>query len=272
MHRKPFRPARSTTRRAPRSSSTLAGVPEQGTETVLLVLGQAIELRDPTTAGHCERLALHSLALGLAMGLSRGELLSLYRGGFLHDIGKVGIPDAILFKPSALSEEEWDTMRQHPLIGEEICRRMRTLEPVLPIIRSHHERWDGGGYPDGLRKSEIPLLARVLQFADIYDALTTSRPYKRPFTPTEALAIMEEETSRGWRDPELMSLFLRMHRGVLAALEDCPPGSGDLLPMEESLARLERRLAADSAMRAQPLRTVPGGRSMVRDPLRVTAG
>lgn len=220
--------------------------PPDETEAVLLALGQAIEARDGCTAGHCERLAFHSLALGVAMGLSRQELLALYRGGFLHDIGKVAIKDSILLKPSALTEEEWVAMRKHPLIGERICRRLSSLAPVLPIVRSHHERWDGSGYPDGLRGSRIPLLARVLQLADIYDALTTVRPYKRAFTPREALAIMEEETARGWRDPELMQLFLGLHRKTMTVLDEFTAVEGDLASMEASLRQLQRNLAQDA--------------------------
>jgi putative two-component system response regulator len=224
-----------------------AGPPAEENEAVLLALGKAIEARDNTTGDHCERLAFHSLALGVAMGLSRRELLALYRGGYLHDVGKVGMPDSILLKPTELSEEEWTVMRRHPLIGEQICRRLETLAPVLPIIRSHHERWDGSGYPDGLRGSRIPLLARVLQMADIYDALTTVRPYKRAYTPREALAIMEEETARGWRDPELMELFVGLHRKMISAVEEFAAAAGDLASMEESLRQLQRRLARDAA-------------------------
>ncbi len=133
--------------------------------------------------------------------------MALYRGGFLHDIGKVGIPDSILFKRGLLSDAEWEIMRLHTVRGVEICRPMKTLAPVLPIIRSHHERWDGSGYPDGLRGEKIPLLARVLQVADIYDALTTARPYKPALSHQEAVEIMLDEARRGWRDPELVSLF-----------------------------------------------------------------
>jgi putative two-component system response regulator len=233
-----------------RPAAALAHGDAEGT---LMAMAQAIELRDPTTGGHCERLAFHGVALGMAMGLSRGELVSLYRGGFLHDIGKVAMPDAILFKPSALDEEEWNTMRQHPLLGEEICRGLKALEPVLPIIRSHHERWDGTGYPDGLKGNAIPLLARVLQFADIYDALTAPRPYKRAYSPQIALEIMEEETARGWRDPDLMELYLRLHRKVLAAMEECPAPGGELASMEESLRRLEHHLAEDAGAGRKPM-------------------
>jgi len=111
-------------------------------------------------------------------------------------------------------------MRTHATRGEEICRPMRSLATVLPIIRHHHERWDGSGYPDGLRGGQIPLLARVLQIADIHDALTSPRPYKPTFTDHDALRIIEEETQRGWRDPELVRLFLRLHKDVISRRKD----------------------------------------------------
>src|SRR6202046_3463501 len=176
-------------------------------ETILFALAQSVEQRDKYTGLHCERLAAYSIALGQALGLPKPDQLALYRGGFLHDIGKIGIPDVILFKRGLLSDDEWQTMRQHTLRGEEIRRPMTPLPPLLPIIRSHHERWDGSGYPDGLRGEDIPLLARILQVADIYDALTTARPYKPAFSHHHALEMMMEEARRGWRDPELVPLF-----------------------------------------------------------------
>jgi putative two-component system response regulator len=176
-------------------------------ESILFALARAVEQRDKATAGHCERLAATSLMLGTALGLARPQLLALHRGGFLHDIGKVAIPDSILFKPGPLDEAEWAVMRTHTIKGEEICRHTRSLSAVLPIIRSHHERWDGSGYPDSLRGEEIPLLARILQVADVFDALTSTRPYKRAFAPTEALAVLDAETRRGWRDPRLVALL-----------------------------------------------------------------
>jgi putative two-component system response regulator len=179
-------------------------------ETILFALAQAIEYRDRATSGHCERLAALSMMLGTAMGLPRPQILSLRRGGYLHDIGKIAIPDAILFKRGPLTEEEWAVMRTHTVRGEEICRSARTLAPVLPIIRNHHERWDGSGYPDGLAGESIPLLARILQIADIYDALTSERPYKPAFPPAEALAILEREAERGWRDPGLTALLKKL--------------------------------------------------------------
>src|SRR5258706_12430313 len=136
------------------------------------------------------------------------DLTELFRAGYLHDIRKISIPDAILFKQGLLTPEEWDVMRSHPIKGEDICRAMKSLRPVLPIIRNHHERWDGSGYPDGLAGEDIPLTARILQVADIYDALITERPYKPALSTQEAFAVMEEEVRRGWRDPELVELFI----------------------------------------------------------------
>lgn len=176
-------------------------------ETVLFSLAQSVEERDPALGQHCHRLALMAAAMGVALGLSGNDILSLQRGAYLHDIGKVAIPDHILFKAGPLTDEEWEIMKSHAERGERICSSMRSLAPVLPIIRHHHEKWDGTGYPDGLKREEIPLLARILQLADIYDALTTSRPYKRTLTSDEALQIMREEAARGWRDPELVERF-----------------------------------------------------------------
>jgi response regulator RpfG family c-di-GMP phosphodiesterase len=215
-------------------------------ECILLALAQAVEQRDSLTAGHCERMALISVSIGIAMRLSRVELLALYRGGFLHDIGKVGMPDSILFKPGKLSPEEWVIMRSHTVRGEEICRPMQSLAPVLPIIRHHHERWDGSGYPDGLAGQDIPLLARVLQMADIYDALTSTRPYKKAYTPAEAMRVIEAETERGWRDRELTDLFLRMHPDVIAKLADYNgEADSNLRKMRMSMRNLQRFLDAE---------------------------
>jgi putative two-component system response regulator len=210
-------------------------------ETILFALAQAVEKRDKYTGDHCERLARYSVMLGSAMGLARWELVALHRGGFLHDIGKVSVPDAILFKKGSLTEEEWIVMRGHTVKGEEICRPMKTLAPVLPIIRNHHERWDGSGYPDGLKGEEIPLTARILQIADIFDALTTARPYKPAFSREEALSTLEAEVARGWRDPELVSLFQECVQKLQHDEEPESPWASDLAQqlenMRQSLAR-----------------------------------
>ena len=176
-------------------------------ETVLFSLAQSVEERDRDLGQHCQRLALMGAAIGLALDLPPSDILTLQRGGYLHDVGKVAIPDHILFKPGPLTPEEWEIMKTHAERGERICSSMRSLAPVLPIIRHHHERWDGTGYPDGLKGEKIPLLARILQLADIYDALTTARPYKRALSPDEALSVLREEVAKGWRDPKLVETF-----------------------------------------------------------------
>ncbi len=194
--------------------------PFSETEGVLSTLARMVEQRDRHTAGHCERLAISGVALGVAMRLDSASLLSLYMGGYLHDVGKVGIPDSVLFKPGKLTGEEWEIMRAHPVRGEEICRPLKSLRGVLPLIRHHHERWDGTGYPDGLRGSQIPLLARVVQVVDIYDALTNPRPYKQAYSSARALEVLQEETDRGWRDKEITALFIRIHKRMLGKIAD----------------------------------------------------
>jgi putative two-component system response regulator len=174
---------------------------------VLFSIARAVESRDPNTGDHCERLVLQGKAFGEFLNLSRNEVRDLMWGGYLHDIGKVGIPDAVLLKTGKLTPEDWELMRQHVLIGEKICQPLRTMQGVIPIIRHHHERWDGSGYPDGLVGDEIPYLAQVFQIIDIFDALTHSRPYKIAFSFEEALKIMHAETAKGWRNPNLMQLF-----------------------------------------------------------------
>jgi putative two-component system response regulator len=179
-------------------------------ESILFAMARIVDTRDSDTGDHCERLAELSVLIGSEMGLPAGDLNALRQGGYLHDIGKVATPDAILFKRGPLNNDEWAIMRQHTTVGESICRPMRSLRPVLPIIRHHHERWDGSGYPDGLCGEQIPLLARILQVADIYDAITSRRSYKPALGPDEALDIMRQEVDRGWRDPALFGLFLNI--------------------------------------------------------------
>jgi len=176
-------------------------------EAVLYSLARGVEARDPALEGHCERLAHYTVAMGEALGLDPEALEALRRGALLHDIGKIGIPDAILLKPGALTEDEWEVMRQHPVIGERICLPLKSLAMVLPIIRHHHERRDGSGYPDGLQGQSIPVTARVLQTVDIYDALTTDRPYRKALRPAEAFEMLRAEVHRGWWDRELVDEF-----------------------------------------------------------------
>jgi len=179
-------------------------------ESVLMALARSIEGKDPYTEGHCERLSDYSTRLGQRLGLPPEEITALRRAGAVHDVGKVAVPDAILLKPGRLTEDEWKIMREHPLVGERICQPLKSFRLVLPIIRHHHEKRDGSGYPDGLKGDQIPLTARVLQIIDVYDALTTERPYKRALPLAEALAIMDQEVKKGWWDQNLFAEFRRM--------------------------------------------------------------
>src|SRR5271165_4889952 len=179
-------------------------------ESVLCTLGRSVESRDPYTDGHCERLAENASNLGRHLGLNEESIVALRRGGYLHDLGKIAVPDDILKKGTNLTDEEWAIMKQHPLTGENICRPLKSLRLVLPIIRNHHEHSDGSGYPDGLRKAEIPLLPRVLQVVDVYDALRTARPYKPALGHEQAAQTMREEARQGLWDAELVNEFFSM--------------------------------------------------------------
>ena len=179
-------------------------------ESVLCTLGLSVEGRDPYTEGHCERLAENASNLGRYLGLEEESIVALRRGGFLHDQGKIAVPDDILKKGTNLTPEEWQIMRRHPLTGENICRPLKSLRLVLPIIRSHHEHSDGSGYPDGLTKNDIPLLPRILQVVDVYDALRTARPYKPAQNHEQAAHTMHEEARGGLWDEELVREFLSL--------------------------------------------------------------
>lgn len=189
-------------------------------EQVLFSIARAVESRDPNTGDHCERLVAMGKAFGEYIQLPRVDIRNLMWGGYLHDIGKVGIPDAVLLKKGAFTPEEREIMNQHVMIGETICKPLRTMAGVIPIIRCHHERWDGSGYPDGLVGNAIPYLAQIFQIIDIYDALTSERPYKRAFTQTEALEIMAQETAKGWRNPQLVQKFTEFLQLTQASSED----------------------------------------------------
>src|ERR1700682_3253113 len=176
-------------------------------EMVLFSLALTIEAKDPYTEGHCDRLSKYSVALGEKLGLSPELRVALRRGGLIHDIGKLAVPEAILLKPGPLTPEERKIMEQHTVIGEGICAPLRSFRHVLPIIRHHHEKQDGSGYPDGLKGEQIPLSARILQVPDIYDALTTDRPYRKALSAEKAFAIMREEVNRGWWDASVLNEF-----------------------------------------------------------------
>ena len=184
----------------------------ESAETLFDMLGRIVEARDPYTEGHCERLAHYATALGADLGLGQSDLDILYRGAFLHDIGKIATPDRVLLKPTRLSAEEYALMKQHPIVGDNLCSTVRSLEGVRPIIRSHHERVDGRGYPDGLSGEEIPLLAQIVSVVDDFDALTTDRPYRKALSTKTAYKILSEEAESGWCSTELIVRFVRLHR------------------------------------------------------------
>jgi putative two-component system response regulator len=181
-------------------------------------LALTVEARDSYTEGHCERLATYSETLGGALGLPEDDLAALRRGGYLHDVGKIAIPDAILLKHERLTPEEYEVMKQHPVIGEKLCDGLRSLAPVRQIIRHHHERLDGSGYPDGLKGSDVPLLAQIVSIADAFDAMTTSRPYRRALPLAKACEELRTDAANGLLDPKLVSAFIELaERGWLAA-------------------------------------------------------
>lgn len=179
-------------------------------ESVLFALARSIEGKDPCTEGHCERLSDYSERLGKRVGLADEQITALRRAGIVHDIGKVAVPDAILLKPGRLTPEEFRIVQEHPVIGERICAPLKSFRFVLPIIRHHHEKLDGSGYPDGIKGEEIPVTARILQIVDVYDALATQRPYKRALSNAETLEIMEDETKKGWWDPHIFGEFKQL--------------------------------------------------------------
>ncbi|MBI4264646.1 MAG: response regulator [Acidobacteria bacterium] len=194
-------------------------------ESVILSLGLTVEARDRYTVGHCERMAAYAAAFGVHLDLPDEEVAALHRGGFLHDVGKVGVPDAILLKAGPLTPDESEVMKRHTVTGDAVCGTFRLLRLVRPIVRHHHERLDGSGYPDGLRGDRIPQLAHIMGIVDVYDALTTDRPYRRRLTPEEACAELQREADRGWRHPDLVREFLTFWRGGrMAKLADVLPG------------------------------------------------
>ena len=180
----------------------------ESAESVIRSLALILEARDPATKGHCDRLARYAVKLGEQLGLAQDQLEALHRGGYVHDIGKVGVADAILLKPGELNAAETLQMQQHTVLGEKLCGNLRSLGDVRGIVRHHHERPDGSGYPDGLRGHEIPLLALVIGVVDAYDAMTTARPYKRSFTREEACGELRNEATRGWKHKGIVDVFV----------------------------------------------------------------
>ncbi len=179
-------------------------------EDVLFSLARAIEAKDSYTQGHVERVSNLAVELGAFMGLSEEEQDSLRKGGILHDIGKIGVPDSVLNKAGPLTTEERMVIKMHPEQGAKICQKLKSIRGAIPIIRHHHERMDGTGYPDHLAGDEIPLLARILTVVDIYDALTTTRSYRKSLPHEVAMELLWEETRKGWWDKDIVSEFSKM--------------------------------------------------------------
>ncbi len=182
----------------------------ENAEAVLFSLALGVEARDPFTGDHCVRLANYAGELGRHLHFDYENVVALERGGYLHDLGKIKVPDEILNKGAELTREEWEVMKQHPITGEAICQPLKAFRKVLPIIRHHHEHWNGSGYPDGVEGHNIPVLARVLQVVDVYDALTTARPYKPALPQNQAKETMLYEAKRGLWDYELVREFFSM--------------------------------------------------------------
>jgi len=194
-------------------------------EEMVFSIARTVEARDTETGDHCGRLAQMSIRLGERFDLDEEALKALQRGAYLHDLGKVGIPDAVLLKPGRLTDDEWVIMRRHVEIGVEICSPLRSLRPVLPIIRHHHERYDGSGYPDGLGGDKIPFLARLFQITDVFDALTSDRCYRKAMPVGKAIGIMREETDRGWWDRSLFEEFIHLVNGKLIDPPESAPSN-----------------------------------------------
>lgn len=186
--------------------------PLDNAEDVLFALARAIEAKDPSTMGHADRVAEYATRLGAALGVSDREINVLRQGGKLHDIGKIGIPDAILLKPGKYEPAEFEVMKRHPIIGCEICGKLRSISEAVPLIRHHHEKLDGSGYPDRLSGDQIPQLARIITIVDIFDALRSQRAYKEAFTVEKSFEIMWQEVEKGWWDRNILSAWEKIIR------------------------------------------------------------
>jgi putative two-component system response regulator len=182
----------------------------ESVETVMTTLAVTIEARDPYTKGHCERLAAYGAAVGERLGLSGDDLRALRRGGFLHDLGKIGVPDAILLKAGPLTPDEYEVMKRHTIVGDELCAGLHSLRKVRPIVRHHHESLDGSGYPDGLAGEAIPLLAQIIGMVDVFDALTTARCYRPALSLDIARERLRDDARRGRRRGDLIDTFFQV--------------------------------------------------------------
>ncbi len=182
----------------------------EDSEDVIFTMARIVEGRDKYTQGHVERVAAYSAEIGTRMALRDADISALQKGGVVHDLGKVAVPDAILNKPGPLIDREWAVMRTHPVVGYDVLVRLRTFHDVLGIVRSHHERPNGKGYPDGLGGDDLPLLPRIAAVADCFDAVTTARPYHSPRSAQEAIRIIVEGSVVGDFDEEVAAVLADM--------------------------------------------------------------
>jgi cyclic di-GMP phosphodiesterase len=180
---------------------------------LIMAMALLIEARDGNTEGHCHRMANYATALGRALNLGEDDLQALHRGGFLHDIGMLAIPDAVLRREGALSPAEYELVKSHTVIGDALCRNLRSLSSVRPIVRGHHERLDGSGYPDGLQGDDIPLVAQIMGIVDVFEAITTRRPYQEAQPADAAIEVLRRQAEQGWRRHDLVEEFVGMVRG-----------------------------------------------------------
>ncbi len=180
----------------------------ESAESVILSLALTVEARDSYTNGHCHRLAAYATALGTELGMSKEDLGALRRGAYLHDVGKIGIPDSVLLKPATLTHDEYSVMQRHAVIGDALCGDMRSLAPVRAIVRHHHERLDGSGYPDALTGDDIPVVAQIVGIVDAYDAITTNRPYRAARSAREACLELGVDARRGRFSTSLVKRFV----------------------------------------------------------------
>lgn len=181
---------------------------------ILTTLASMIEARYGYSSGHCHRMANYAVALGRAMGIRDADVQALYRGAFLHDIGMLAISDAILQKPGALSAEEYEEVKAHTTIGDALCANLRSLQCVRPIVRWHHERLDGSGYPDGLRGDAIPIVAQIVGVVEMYEAVTTRRAYQEPLDFADAVELLRRQAGRGRLSTHIVETLASVMRSM----------------------------------------------------------
>jgi putative two-component system response regulator len=175
---------------------------------IIATLAQMIEARDGYSHGHCYRMANYATGLGRALQVDEADIQTLYRGGFLHDIGMLAISDEVVRRPGPLTAAEFEHVKSHTVVGEQLIANLHSLSAVRPIVRWHHEHLDGSGYPDGLRDTMIPLVAQIVGVVDVYEAVTTERPYQPICSKVEAIAILRDEVARGWRRSDIVETFV----------------------------------------------------------------